>query len=378
MKIAHLSDLHLGKRLNEYNLLEDQKYILAHILNIIDQECPSVIALAGDIYDKSIPSVEAIQLFDWFLRELAKRQLHVMIISGNHDSAERLAFGSTLMNSSGIHISPPFDGTISSVSLEDEYGPVHFHLMPFVKPIHIQHFFETTFDSHTDALRFIIEKMNVDTSQRNVLLAHQFVTGASRTDSEDLSVGDADNVDANVFEIFDYVALGHLHSPQYIGKPFIRYCGSPLKYSFFEAQQSKSIPIVELGPKGNVSIRTIPLTPKHDLRTLRGSYEELTNKKNYKDTTTDDYLAITLTDEQEILEVMSKLRTIYPNLMQVTYDNQKTRNRNNLIINTSEKKTPLQLVSEFFQQQNGGKALTDEQTSLIKELIEQIWGNTQQ
>ena len=312
MKFLHLSDLHLGKRVNEVSMLDDQDYILHQILEITDAEHPDAVVIAGDVYDKSVPSGEAITLFDWFLVALAKRSIPVLLISGNHDSPERLAFGNRLLDASGIHISPVYDGQIHPVILQDEHGPVHFWLLPFIKPAHVKRFFpDETIESYTDACRAAITQMNVDFSARNVLVTHQFVTGASTCESEELSVGGADNVDASVFDGFDYVALGHLHGPQNIGSNRIRYCGTLLKYSFSEASHKKSVTVVSLGEKGDLHLQLCPLYPKHDLREIRGSFAELTNRDFYVGTATDDYLHIILTDEEDVPEAVGKLRRIY-------------------------------------------------------------------
>ena len=247
MKLIHLSDLHLGKRVNEFSMLEDQAYILEQILTIIDAEQPQAVLVAGDIYDKAVPSAEAVQLFDDFLCRLSWRRLQVFVISGNHDSAERIAFGGRLMDGSGIHLSPVYDGTVEPISLTDEWGAVDVYLLPFVKPAHVRRFFpEASIESYTDAMAVAISAMEIKEDRRNILLTHQFVTGALRSDSEQISVGGADNVDAAVFASFDYVALGHIHRPQSIGREAVRYCGTPLKYSFSEAGHRKSVTVVEL------------------------------------------------------------------------------------------------------------------------------------
>ena len=285
MKFFHLSDLHLGKRLNEFNLLEDQDYILRVILGLLDEEKPDAVLLAGDIYDKAVPSAEAVQLFDFFLRRLAERGLQVFVISGNHDSPERIAFGSRLMDPSGIHMSPVYDGAVRPISLRDEWGEVKVYMLPFLKPAHVRRFFpEAEIGSYTDAMRTVIEAMDVDPAARNLLVTHQFVTGAARSESEEISVGGTDNVDASVFDRFDYVALGHIHSPQSVERESLRYCGTPLKYSFSEARQEKSVTVVELGRKGELRLRTLPLTPLRDMRELRGSYMELTALSSYQGT----------------------------------------------------------------------------------------------
>ena len=375
MKFIHLSDLHLGKRLHEVNLLEDQAYILQQILEITRQEAPQAVVIAGDVYDKSVPSVEAVQLLDSFLSQLAKERVPTLVLSGNHDSPERIAFGSRLMQASGIYLSPVYQGTVSPIVLEDAFGKVNFYLLPFVKPAQVRRFFpEKTIESYTDAMAAAIEQMGIDRAQRNVLVCHQFVTGAQRSDSEDISVGGLDNVDASALEGFDYAALGHIHRSQCVERETIRYCGTPLKYSFSEADQAKSVTVVELGEKGTPAIiRTVPLTPKHDLREIRGSYLEVTAKVNYENTDTQDYLHITLTDEEDIPDAMGKLRVIYPNLLKLDYDNRRTRSTNEVTgARQVEQKSPLELFEEFYQLQNN-QPFTPQQRALVKEIMESIW-----
>ena len=381
MKLIHLSDLHLGKRVNEYSMLEDQKFILQRILETIDDEKPDGVLIAGDIYDKSVPSAEAVSLFDWFLVALAKKNLQVFVISGNHDSPERIAFGSKIMDASGIHLSPVYkiDST-APIYLQDEYGEVCFYMLPFVKPGNVRSVFQDEdIASYTDAIRCAISHMNVDTSKRNVLMTHQFVTGSARSESEDISVGGADNVDAEVFSPFDYVALGHLHSPQDCeASAMIRYCGSPLKYSFSEAKDQKSVTVVELAEKGNVSYRTVELVPKHDMVEIKGEYDSITKRSFYESTSwQEDYTHITLTDEEDIPDAIGKLRAVYHNLMKLDYDN--TRTRSNAIISSVsdiEKKTPLELFSELYELQNN-QPMSQEQTAYMTEIIEKIWENEQ-
>ena len=373
MKLIHLSDLHLGLRFKEFSMLEDQEYILTKIINIIDDEKPQAVIIAGDVYDKSVPPADAVQLFDDFLVRLAKRNLQVFIISGNHDSAERIAFGSRLMDLSGIHLSPVYDGRVSPITLEDKAGRVRFYMLPFLKPANVRRFFEDeTIESYTDALRTAIAHMDIDPSDRNILITHQFVTGAARSDSETVSVGGSDNVDASVFEPFDYVALGHIHGPQSIEKETIRYCGTPLKYSFSEKDHEKSVTLVEINAKDELTIRTVPLIPKHDLREIRGSYEELTLRSTYEGTATDDYLHIILTDEEDVPDALNRLRTIYPNLMKLDYDNSRTRNTAYIDQTESiEKKTEIELFAEFYEKQNG-QAMSEEQMKFSLDLFESI------
>lgn len=374
MKFIHLSDLHIGKRVNEVSMIEDQAYILHQILEQTDRIQPEAVLISGDVYDKSVPSAEAVTLFDDFLCALAERKLRVLIISGNHDSAERLAFGGRLMEDKGICLSPVYDGSISPITMNDEYGSIHFWLLPFLKPVHVKRFYpQETIESYTDACRVAIENMNLDPNQRNVLLTHQFVTGSATCDSEEISVGGTDNVDASVFADFDYVALGHIHGPQDIGSERIRYCGTPLKYSFSESNHKKSITVVELGKKGTFRLETVPLIPKHDMRQIRGSYEEITARSFYQDTAVDDYLQITLTDEEDVPEAVSRLRVIYPNLMKLNYDN--TRTRSAAVIDGAldvQKKSQLQLFGELYELQNG-QPMNDVQRDFMQELIESIW-----
>lgn len=375
MKLIHLSDLHLGKRVNEYSMLDDQEYILKKIINIIDDEKPDGVIIAGDVYDKSIPSAEAVQLFDDFLVRLAERKLQVFVISGNHDSPERIAFGSRLMDVSGIHMSPVYDGNVSPISMTDEYGKVDVYMLPFLKPAHVRRFYEDEdINSYTDAMRCAISKMNIDSANRNVLVTHQFVTGAMRSESEEISVGGADNVDASVFEPFDYLALGHIHSPQNCGTEKIRYCGTPLKYSFSELNDHKSVTIVELGEKGSLSVRTTELIPQHDLVELKGTYADLTLKSFYENTTwQEDYTHLTLTDEEDVPDAIGKLRAVYHRLMKLDYDNKRTRMSMEINGATDvETKSPLEQFSDFYELQNN-QPMTNEQSSYMKDLIEKTW-----
>lgn len=374
MKLIHLSDLHIGKRVNEVSMIEDQEYILTQILQIIDEEKADAVLVAGDVYDKSVPSAEAVTLFDDFLCRLAVRQLPVLIISGNHDSAERLSFANRLLEVSGIHISPAYDGSIAPITLSDAHGDVNFWLLPFLKPAHVKRCFpDESIESYTDAVRVAVEKMQIDTGKRNILLTHQFVTGASTCESEEISVGGSDNVDASVFEGFDYVALGHIHGPQNIGSNRIRYCGTPLKYSFSEEHHHKSVTVVDLGTKGQLELQLRPLTPRHDLRSIRGNFAQITDKAFYEGTATDDYLHIILTDEEDVPEAVGKLRLIYPNIMKLSYDN--TRTRTNQIIDGAidvQRKSPLQLFEELYELQNN-QPMSDVQRGFTQELIESIW-----
>ena len=374
MKFLHLADLHLGKRVNGFSMLEDQAHILRQILAILDNEQPDGVLIAGDVYDKSVPSVEAVGLLDSFLTELRARGVPVLLISGNHDSPERLAFGGRVMDSCGIHISPVYDGALAPVTLHDEFGPVHVWLLPFVKPAHVRRWFpDADIESYTDAVAEAVAHMDIDAAARNVLVTHQFVTGGTRSGSEELSVGGTDNVDSGVFAPFDYVALGHLHGAQHIGRETIRYSGSPLKYSFSEARQHKSVTVVTLGEKGDVQVRTVALTPLRELREIRGSYDELTARSFYEHTTyRSDYLHLILTDEQDVFDAMSRLRTIYPYLMTLDYDNARTRAAGGMSVPAeTEQRTPLELFEALYERQNH-RPMSEVQREYIAQLMEQI------
>ena len=374
MKFVHLSDLHLGKRVNEYSMLEDQEYILTKIINIIDDEKPAGVIIAGDVYDKSIPSAEAVQMFDDFLTRLAKRNLQVFVISGNHDSPERMSFGSRLMDQSGIHISQVYSGKIEPFAMKDKHGIINVYMLPFVKPAHVKRFSDESIESYTDAIRVAIAEMKMDQSARNLLITHQFVTGATRSESEDISVGGSDNVDVSVFDGFDYVALGHIHSPQNCTSERVRYCGTPLKYSFSEAKDNKSVTVVELAKKGSLSVKTVSLVPMRDMVEIKGRYNEIMLKSFYENTSyQEDYIHITLTDEEDIVDAIGKLRTVYHNLMKLDYDNKRTRSVAQVDGAVDvETKTPIELFSDFYQLQNN-QPMSDEQKAFVEDLIEQVW-----
>ena len=364
-------------------MTEDQRFILERILELIYEEKPQAVLIAGDIYDKPLPPAEAVSLFDDFISRLNDMDTEVFIISGNHDSAERLSFGSHIMDKQGIHFAGGYDGSTRCFSIDDEYGKVNFYMLPFIKPVHVRQAFVDDdkgpgIATFTEAVSFAIEKMGVDIDERNVLMAHQFVTGAARSDSEDISVGGLDNVDSAVFSPFDYTALGHLHGPQAAGAESIRYCGSPLKYSFSEADQTKSVTIVEMGKKADgtckTDIRVSELVPLRDMKVLRGKFRELTDNYYIKHITTNDYMRIILTDEEDVIGALGILRAIYPNIMRLDYDN--TRTRAAAIVPDAEGddgRTPLEIFAGLYNAQNG-KDMDEEQTALISSLIEKVWG----
>lgn len=374
----HLADLHLGKRVNGFSMMEDQEYILNRILEIMEEEQPDGLLIAGDVYDKTIPPAEAVRRMDDFLTAVAAKHVPVFLISGNHDSAERVAFGHQLMQGSGIWISPVYDGTIRHHTLEDRWGEVNIYLIPFLRPSVVRSFFpDVEIEDYTDALRTIIEDLQVDTSRRNVVLAHQFVTAAGALpetcDSEQLSVGGLDRVDGSVFSPFDYTALGHLHGPQRVGSETIRYAGSPLKYSFSELHQKKSVTVAELREKGETEIRQIPLQPRREMIELRGTFEEILEEARKKGELQTDYYHMILTDETDVVDALSRLREYYPNIMLLDYDNRRTRSQKEVEqLDRVEERTPGELFAALYEQQNG-QEMDSDRKEYLDGLIREIW-----
>ena len=374
MRFFHLSDLHLGKRVNEFSMLEDQWDILQKIVVLAKENKPDAILIAGDVYDKSLPVVEAIQLLDRFLVWLNELGIAVFIVSGNHDSAERVAFGAELLKNSSIHIVQSYNGKMTPVTLSDEYGEINIWMLPYLKPSLVRrHFPDRDVVTYSDATSAALSNLNLDLSARNLLIAHQFVTGAIRSESEEFIVGGSENINGSIFDGFDYVALGHIHRPQHIGRETLRYSGTPLKYSFSEANHTKSVTVVDIGGKGEITISELPLLPLRDMREIRGTYKEIMNRNSYRDTNTEDYVHIILTDEQDEPDAMTKLRNVYPNLMHLEYDNRRTRAASSFeTVASTEKKTPSQLFGELFELQNG-QQMIEEQLKYVTNLFNEIW-----
>lgn len=365
MKILHLSDLHIGKRVNEFSLFDDQRYIFRQILDVIDSEKIECVIIAGDIYDKSAPSAEAVSLFDEWLTFLFERNLKIFIISGNHDSAERIGFGSKLLDKSGVYLSPVYSGDIAPVTLSDEYGEIVFTMLPFIKPANVRAAFpDEEITSYTDAVRTALSKCDIDTSKRNILITHQFVTGASKGGSEEVTVGGTDNVDVNVFDAFDYVALGHIHNAQSVSRETVRYCGTPLKYSFSEVNSLKTATVLNVAEKGNIEISAVPLAPLHDMREVRGSFEDMV-----KSPASEDYMRVILTDEQDIPDALSRLRGVFKNLMILEYDNSRTRSYSHISgMEITDDMSPQDMFAELFSRQYG-KEISDTQREILCEVL---------
>lgn len=371
MKLLHLADLHIGKRVNEFSMLEDQKYILDEILELIDREKPEVILIAGDVYDKSIPTVEGITLFDDFLTQLHKRKKTVCIVSGNHDSAERLNFAGNIIKEDKIYMAGVYKNPLEKVSLEDEYGKINIYLLPFIKPAMVRKQYETV-ESYHDAVKAVLEDTDIDSSERNILISHQFVINGTNmpeeSDSETKSVGGLDHVDVSVFEKFDYVALGHLHGAQKIKRETIRYAGSPLKYSFSEIKQKKSVVLIDLKAKGETEVALLPLKPLHEMCEIKGELKELLEAEKE---ICEDYIHAILTDEGDLYDPLGELRAVYPNLMKLDFDNSRTRNEKELEFAQDEERfnQPIELFATFFEMQNGRK-MTEKQELCIRKFLE--------
>ena len=382
MKFFHLADLHLGKRVNGFPMIEDQKIILDQILELADTEHPDAVVIAGDVYDKSIPSVEAVNLMDDFLVELVRRKLQVFVISGNHDSAERVSYGGRVMEQSGIHISPRISGC-GPIRLDDQYGPLYIYLIPYIHPSVVREAYpEEKVTDWTQAMEVLIRNAHVDPAARNIAVAHQYVTASGvrpeECDSEQKHIGGLDNVDYSVFDAFDYAALGHLHGPQRIGRDTVRYAGSPLKYSFSEEKHKKSVTLVEIKEKGQVEYRQLPLVPARDFKTVRGIFSEVMSPGFTAPLSAEDYYRIILTDEQDVDQALARLRKyFYKNLMDLEYDNTRTRTQSDIDAGEEAlEKEPIEVLQELFLKQNG-TAMNDFQTQTAARLIEEIWGADQ-
>ena len=373
MRLLHLGDLHLGKSLGEFDLIQDQRYILEQILDIIKEKKADAVIIAGDVYDKAIPSEAATGLLDWFLSSLSEAGTAVFIISGNHDSDGRLNFGSSLFRKNQIFISSVFNGTLYKKSMADEYGEVCIYLLPFVKASQVRHFYpDEKIETYDDAVRVILKNAGIDLSKRNVIAAHQFVAGRSAdpffAGSErgaGASVGLVEKIGYDCFEDFDYTALGHIHSPQKVEKENIRYSGSLLKYSLSEASNDKSVPLITLKEKGNMQIELIPLHPLRDLRHIKGPMEKLLAKENIRDQ--DDLMYVTLTDEDIISDVMRIFQQTYPNTVRIDYDNSHTRQIEHVDISQIGKQRSFrELIEDFYRQMYGCDITSGEMDMMLQ------------
>ena len=370
MRFLHLADLHIGKRVNGFSMIEDQKFVFEQVYNVIENEKIDGIIMAGDIYDKPVPSAEAVKLFDEMLTRLVSINLPIFVISGNHDSAERIGFGSDILSAAKVYMSRVYNGNLQKIELEDDYGKINVYLLPFIKPATVKNIYkEAEIKDYDDALEYVLSQEKIDETKRNVIVSHQFVTGAMRSESEEVSVGGLDNVSVENYEAFDYVALGHIHRAQQMGRESARYAGTLLKYSFSEEKHNKSMTIVDLKEKGNIEIKEIPVKPLHDLKTIKGKFSKITSEEFYKELKKEDYYRAVLTDEDDILNAIGKLKSIYPNLMSMEYDNTRTRSYSVVDnVETGETKSTLDYCEEFFEKQNGRK-MSEKQRNYLLEIL---------
>ena len=382
MRLMHLADLHIGKKVNGYSMIEDQEYVLQQVLDVVKEEQVDGVIIAGDVYDKSVPAGEAVQLFDWFLTSLNDLQIPVYMVSGNHDSGQRLSFGASMMKKTGIYMESIYDGNLTPIVLEDAWGPLFLYLLPFVKPVDVRNALgrlDDTVDcdaikTYDDAVAAVLDRTHVDTNVRNLLVAHQFVTGATRCDSEDLSVGGIDHVSASLFDAFDYVALGHIHGPQSMTRKEVRYAGTLLKYSMSECNHNKSITIVDCGAKGNVDVKMIPVKPLRDMRVIRGDYETLMSPAFYGKEKRDDYLKVVLTDHHDIPEAMGRLSSVYSQIMVLEYERlKKEMYASDVERVVQEVKQPGEYLAEFYEGLNG-EPMSVYQENLLCAACKEIWG----
>ncbi len=377
MKLMHLSDLHLGKLVLEQSMIDDQKYILNQIIDIVKKEQVDIVLIAGDVYDKSIPTIEAVNLFSDFLTRLYKLKVLVFVISGNHDSKDRLSFGNELFVDNGIYIEGIFNGNLRCETINDKDGKLNIYMLPFIKPVEVKRFYpDEIIDTYEDAIKCILKHSSINKSERNIILVHQFVTSLGedviRSDSESISLGGIDNIDVTLFKDFDYVAMGHIHGPQKVGRETARYSGSPLKYSFSEVNQKKSVCIIEFNSKEDINISKIPLIPIRDMRVIKGPFDKLISKEIVNLENKNDYLDVVLTDDDYIINAIGKLRKFYPNILKLEYENKISSNEvsDNIDIDKSNM-SPIDLFSEFYKMQNGIE-LPAKKRKIIEEVIKEV------
>lgn len=369
MKFFHISDLHLGKRVYEFSMLEEQRELLKTILEEIEKQQPDALLITGDIYDKPVPPIEAVILLDSFLTELAEKGVHTYIIAGNHDSAQRLSFGREIFAKRQIHIVGSLSEKIEVFTETDAYGEVKLWLLPFFKPAHVNGILQEEYQTYQDAAKGLLERAEIDFGKRNILLAHQFVTWkgeAKRCDSEMLTLGGVEEIDAGLFFAFDYTALGHLHSPQQMGRETVRYAGSPMPYSFSEIYRKKGITVVTLQEKGNTAIEFIPLETKRKFREIKGPLAEL-YKAAQAEGGSEDYIRCILTDKEALLDPIGQLRTVYPNLMTLEFAREESCTDTELRTDT-EDISPQELFAMFFEKQN-----EKEYNAAQQKLLQAVW-----
>lgn len=369
MKFLHLADLHLGKRLNDVSFLEDQVRLLCQVEEIARNEQADAVLIAGDVYQKASPQSEAMAAFDQFITRLKSMGLRVFVISGNHDSAQRISYFSSLLKQTGVYVSEAFDGHLQQVTLQDGYGEIVVSLLPFLKPVQVRQFYpDEKIETYQDAMQTVLRHSPVEPAKRNVLVCHQFITGAEISDSEEKTLGGLDNIDASVFADFDYVALGHIHKPQKCTRETLRYAGSLMKYSFSEVNQKKSVTVVEMGEKGNVVVHTVPLNAPHDMRLVEGFLDEVMVLPY-----SEDYVWVTLRDELPPPDARVTVSTVFPNMMKFSILNSKTKTDEDILAKEQmENKTIEELFSDFYRLQNNDQPPTSQHMRILRTLLKKL------
>lgn len=380
MKILHLADLHIGKIVLEQSMLEDQKYMLNQIVEKIKEKKIELVLISGDVYDRSVPPSDAVTCLSNFLKVLIKDlKLKVCMIAGNHDSKERLGFGSEIFADDGLFISANYNGSLDKVELEDEYGKINVYMLPYIKPVEIRGFFEEKeISTYHDAVKAVIEKEEINKKERNIILSHQFVTAGNeepeRSDSETLTLGGTENVDVSCYKDFDYVALGHIHGPQRIGRDTARYAGTMLKYSFSEVNQKKSLAVIEFKEKECLDINLIPLKPIRDMRVIKGPIEELIKEENYKGTNREDYIRAIITNEEPVYDAIGQIKKVYPNTLRLDIENSKMNSsieKELSNLDSIKKKDEVELFNEFYNFQHN-QNLNETQLDIVKEVVKEV------
>lgn len=369
MKFLHIADLHLGKTLNDISFLEDQVYVLDQIASIASEEQVNAVLIAGDVYQKASPPSEAMAVFDHFITQLVSNNMQVFIISGNHDSSQRISYFSSLIRESGVYVSECFEGKLQQIELKDEYGPLTIHLLPFLKPSQVRRWLPgRKISTYQEAVEAVLQESAMNPRYRNVLMCHQFITGSETSDSEEKAVGGLDNIDASVFQDFDYVALGHIHKPQRMMRDTLRYAGSPLKYSFSEVNHRKSVTIVSLFEKGEISLKTVPLVPLHDMRLVDGLLGDLMRMPY-----SEDYVWVTVRDELVPPDARLSLTTVFPNLMKFTVSNSRTKYDVDVLARESmENKSVTELFSDFYRLQNNDQPPGEAHMKVLEKALKEL------
>lgn len=379
MKFFHISDLHIGKKLRETDFLPEQIYILDQIVEAVDKEKPDGILIAGDIYDRSVPPAGAVHVFDDFLTKLSQRNIHIFIISGNHDSPERLNYAKELLGKHKVYIGGTFQGALDKIELTDEHGKCNIYLMPYIKPSMVLNYKkDIEIATYEEAAKIVINDSDINTVERNILVAHQFVTNQGiepeKSESEIISIGGLDNIDVSVFNPFDYVALGHIHGPQKIGRETIRYCGTPLKYSFSECNHKKSITCIHMKEKGDIEISLIPLVPRKDLRIIKDTLNNLLTLDKYTSLNNEDFIKAIITDEEDVFDPIGKLRTKYPNVLLLEVENNKSSISEyaaSLPKGEVASRNPMDLFTEFYFNQNNVE-INENQKNILLDIFEEM------